>query len=184
MVITLPTWLTLSRIAALVPLAALLALDDAVARTVALLLFLAAAATDWLDGRLARARGEVSALGRCLDPIADKLLVATLLIMLLAAGEAPLVPVLVILLRELTISGLREALAGEEGPSLPVTHLAKWKTTVQMVALAVLVVGDHVPAGAAVGAALLWLAAALTAITGAQYMKSALGQLAEQPVKV
>jgi cardiolipin synthase len=62
--------------------------------------------------------------------------------------------------------------------------LAKWKTTVQMVALAVLVVGDHVPAGAAVGAALLWLAAALTAITGAQYMKSALGQLAEQPVKV
>jgi cardiolipin synthase len=183
MVITLPTWLTLSRIAALVPLAGLLALDDALARTVALVLFLAAAATDWLDGRLARARGEVSALGRCLDPIADKLLVATLLVMLLAAGEAPLVPVLVILLRELTISGLREAMAGT-GPSLPVTLLAKWKTTVQMVALAVLVVGDHVPAGAAVGAALLWLAAVLTAVTGVQYLKSALGQLADQPLKV
>ena len=183
MVITLPTWLTLSRIAALVPLALLLALDAPAARAAALVLFLAAAATDWFDGRLARARGEVTVLGRCLDPIADKLLVATLLVMLLAAGEAPVVPVLVILLRELTISGLREAMAGN-GPSLPVTALAKWKTTVQMVALATLVVGDHIPAGAAVGAALLWLAAALTAITGAQYLKSALGQLAEQPVKV
>jgi len=183
MVITLPTWLTLSRIAALAPLALLLVVDDPRARAAAVVLFLAAAATDWLDGHLARRRGEVSALGRCLDPIADKLLVATPLIMLLGAGEAPVVPVLVILLRELTISGLREAMAGT-GPSLPVTALAKWKTTIQMIALAVLVVGDHVPGGAAVGAVLLWLAAVLTAVTGAQYVKSALGQLAEHPMKV
>jgi len=183
MVITLPTWLTLSRIIALVPLALLLWVDDPRASVAALVLFLAAAATDWLDGRLARARGEVTALGRCLDPIADKLLVATLLVMLLAADQAPLVPVLVILLRELTISGLREAMAGS-GPALPVTPLAKWKTTVQMIALAVLVVGDHVPGGTATGAALLWLAAALTAVTGVQYLKSALGRLADHPVKV
>ncbi|MFP4127142.1 MAG: CDP-diacylglycerol--glycerol-3-phosphate 3-phosphatidyltransferase [Alphaproteobacteria bacterium] len=183
MVITLPTWLTLSRIAALVPLALLLWVDDPRASIAALVLFLAAAATDWLDGRLARTRGEVTRLGRCLDPIADKLLVATLLVMLLAAGQAPVVPVLVILLRELTISGLREALAGS-APALAVTPLAKWKTTAQMTALAVLVVGDHVPGGTTAGAALLWLAAALTAVTGVQYLKSALGQLADQPVKV
>jgi len=183
MVITLPTWLTLSRIAVLAPLALLLVVDDPRARAVALVLFVAAAATDWLDGRLARARDEVSPLGRCLDPIADKLLVATPLIMLLGTGEAPVVPVLVILLRELTISGLREAMAGT-GPTLPVTLLAKWKTTVQMVAIAVLVVGDVVPGGAAAGAALLWLAALLTTITGVQYVKSAFVQLAGQPLKV
>jgi cardiolipin synthase len=183
MVITLPTWLTLSRIVVLLPLALLLADDALWARSLAVALFVVAATTDWLDGRLARARGEVTPLGRCLDPIADKLLVATPLIVLLGTGEAPLVPVLVILLRELTISGLREALAGT-GPALPVTPLAKWKTTVQMVALAVLVVGDHVPGGTATGAALLWLAAALTAVTGAQYVKSAVAQLADQSVKV
>jgi len=183
MPITLPTWLTLARIAALAPLTLLLLVDDPRARALAMVLFLAAAATDWLDGRLARARGEVSALGRCLDPIADKLLVATPLIILLGGGEAPLVPVLVILLRELTISGLREAMAGS-GPALPVTGLAKWKTATQMAALAVLIVAEHLPGGAALGATLIWLAALLTAITGAQYVKSAVGRLAGQPVKV
>jgi CDP-diacylglycerol--glycerol-3-phosphate 3-phosphatidyltransferase len=180
--ITLSTWLTLSRIAALVPLALLLADDGLWARALAAVLFVAAATTDWLDGRIARARGEVTSLGRCLDPIADKLLVATPLIMLLGTGEAPLVPVLVILLRELAVSGLREAMAGR-GPTLAVTALAKWKTLTQMAALTVLIVALHVPAGATVGALLLWVAALLTAVTGAQYLKTALGQLSEQPVE-
>ncbi len=178
MAITLPTWLTIVRIAALVPLAALLMVDDPVARWMALALFVMAALTDWVDGRLARAWNQVTPLGRCLDPIADKLLVATPLVILLGDGAAPMLPVLVILVRELTVSGLREALAGR-GPALPVTVLAKWKTTVQMVALSVLIVAAALPYGATVGAALLWLAAALTAITGAQYVAAGLKELAD-----
>ena len=177
MTITFPTWLTIGRLAVLVPLVVLLLVDGTVARWLALLLFVAAAATDYVDGRLARAWDQVTALGRVLDPIADKLLIATPLLVLLDAGEAPLVPVLVILIRELGVSGLREALAGE-GPALPVTNLAKWKTSVQMAALAVLIVGDTVPGGTAAGGVMLWLAAVLTAVTGLQYLKAALGRIA------
>lgn len=182
MTITLPTWLTLGRIAAVPPIAVLLALDDPTARWAAAALFALAAATDWVDGHLARTRGEVSALGRCLDPIADKLLVATVLVVLVAQEAALLVPVLVILVRELTVSGLREALA-DRGPALPVTKLAKWKTTVQMVALVVLCVGPALQGAALAGALLLWVAAALTAITGAQYLKAAVVQLAATPAR-
>ncbi len=180
MALTLPNRLTVARIVALVPITVLLSFEAPLARWIALLLFAAAAVTDWLDGRLARARGETTALGRCLDPIADKLLVAAPLVVLLGTGDAPMVPVLVILLRELVVSGLREALASQ-GPALPVTRLAKWKTTVQMVALAVLIVGAALPGAPLVGSVLLWLAAALTAVTGAQYAIAAVRDLAARP---
>jgi cardiolipin synthase (CMP-forming) len=182
MQLTLANRLTLLRVALVPPVALLVTMDDPVARIVALLLFLVAAITDYLDGRIARARGEISDFGRCLDPIADKLLVATVLIALLAADRAPWVPVLLIVLRELAIAGLREFLAGR-GPTLPVTSLAKWKTTVQLVALALLIVGDLVPYVRLGGDVLLWVAAALTVVTAIGYVRSALGflGLAETP---
>jgi len=170
---SLPNLLTLGRIAAIPVIVALLFLDGAAARWGALVLYLAACATDWLDGWLARARGEVSPLGRFLDPIADKLLVAAILVMLIAAGDlrgAAVLAAIVILCRELLVSGLREYLA-ELRVALPVSRLAKWKTTVQMLALALLLPGPAAPAEVALaGILLLWLAAALTLVTGWDYL--------------
>jgi len=170
---SLPNLMTLARIAAIPVVVALLFLDGAAARWAALGLYLAACATDWLDGWLARARGEVSALGRFLDPIADKLLVAAILVMLIAAGDlrgAAVLAAIVILCRELLVSGLREYLA-ELRVVLPVSRLAKWKTTVQMLALALLLPGPAAPAEVALaGVLLLWLAAALTLVTGWDYL--------------
>lgn len=104
-------------------------------------LFIAASITDYYDGKLARDRGEVSAFGRLLDPIADKLLVATALVVILAKPgmihEISYIPVFVILCRELLVSGLREFLR-EVNVGLPVTRLAKWKTGFQMTALAMI----------------------------------------------
>lgn len=176
MQLTLANRLTLLRVAIVPLLAVVVMVDTPLARLVALLLFTTAAATDYLDGRIARARNEITDLGRCLDPIADKLLVATALIALVAADRAPWLPVLVIVLRELAISGLREFLAGR-GPSLAVTPLAKWKTTVQMVALALLLVGDLLPLVRLTGDLLLWLAAVLTVVTAIGYVRSAAGFL-------
>ncbi|MFW5679718.1 MAG: CDP-diacylglycerol--glycerol-3-phosphate 3-phosphatidyltransferase [Pseudomonadota bacterium] len=176
MQLTLANRLTLLRVAIVPLLAVVVMVDTPLARLVALLLFTTAAATDYLDGRIARARNEITDLGRCLDPIADKLLVATALIALVAADRAPWLPVLVIVLRELAISGLREFLAGR-GPSLAVTQLAKWKTTVQMVALALLLVGDLLPLVRLTGDLLLWLAAVLTVVTAIGYVRSAAGFL-------
>lgn len=173
MPLTLANRLTLLRVVLVPPVAVLVVLDDPAARLLALALFLVAAVTDYLDGHIARARGEISALGRCLDPIADKLLVATVLIALVAADRAPWMPVLLIVLRELAVSGLREFLAGR-GPSLPVTTLAKWKTTLQLVALALLIVGDLLPFVRPTGDALLWAAAALTILTAIGYLRSSL----------
>ncbi|MEW5728921.1 MAG: CDP-diacylglycerol--glycerol-3-phosphate 3-phosphatidyltransferase, partial [Pseudomonadota bacterium] len=145
-------------------------------------LFVAAAVTDWFDGYIARSRNQVSAFGRFLDPIADKLLGAAVLFMLVAfervSGWSEL-PALVILLREILVSGLREFLA-EVRIGMPVSRLAKWKTGIQMVALPVLLVG---PAGPKVlpvqeiGEVCLWVAAALTLITGWDYLRSGLRHL-------
>ncbi|MEI6986592.1 MAG: CDP-diacylglycerol--glycerol-3-phosphate 3-phosphatidyltransferase, partial [Rhodospirillaceae bacterium] len=135
---SLPNLLTLARIAAIPPAVALFYVPWAWADWVLLGLFLSAAFTDWLDGHLARALKQESAFGRFLDPIADKLLVMALLFMLAATGRLPdlsVVPGVMILLREILISGLREFLAGV-GVSLRVSGLAKWKTAVQMVAVA------------------------------------------------
>lgn len=152
-------------------------------RLVALVLFVAAAVTDWLDGYLARRMNVVSPLGRMLDPIADKLIVAAILVMLVADATIPgvhVVAALAILMREIFISGLREFFGGR-GVVVPVTVLAKWKTTVQLVAVAVLIAWPLAGAGANAvwfaGIALLWLSATMTIWTGAQYTGAMVSQL-------
>jgi CDP-diacylglycerol--glycerol-3-phosphate 3-phosphatidyltransferase len=148
--------------------------------------FVLAALSDFLDGWLARRLSATSMWGATLDPVADKALIAAAILGLLALGPNPavIVPAALILVREFAVSALRETVAGK-GLSLPVTWLAKWKTTLQLVALgAELIVAswrafglpDHPPliARAALGAhALLWVAAIVTVITGAQYWAEA-----------
>lgn len=182
MVTSLPNLLTLSRIVVIPLVIATFYVDGPPARWVACGLFVAAAVTDWFDGYIARSRNQVSAFGRFLDPIADKLLVAAVLFMLVAFERiSPWseLPALVILLREILVSGLREFLA-EVRIGMPVSRLAKWKTGIQMVALPVLLVGDAGPAGLPVreiGEVCLWVAAALTLITGWDYLRSGLRHL-------
>lgn len=182
MLTSLPNLLTISRILVIPLVALLLAHDAAFARLAALALFAGACATDYLDGYLARKRAEVSGLGRFLDPIADKLLVAAVLVMLLANGGLTgwmVVPVMLILGRELLVSGLREYLAELRVP-MPVSKLAKWKTTGQMLALGLLI-----PTGPAfepwpfqgLGEVCLLLATLLTLITGWDYLKRGLGHM-------
>ncbi|NWG71176.1 MAG: CDP-diacylglycerol--glycerol-3-phosphate 3-phosphatidyltransferase [Parvularculaceae bacterium] len=167
--------LTLGRILLVLPFAALFFIDRPFAMAAAFVLFTVAALTDLLDGWVARARNETSALGAALDPIADKLLLAAALLLLTRNGVisgTAVVAALAILLREIGVAGLREALA-QRRLALPVTRLAKWKTAAQLIAVAVLIAaapGSIAPATVAgAGTALLWLAAALTLWTGAEY---------------
>jgi CDP-diacylglycerol---glycerol-3-phosphate 3-phosphatidyltransferase len=154
-------------------------------RWVALAVFIAAAVTDWLDGYFARIWGQQSTFGRMLDPIADKLLVASCLLMLAADGTIrgwSLWAAIVILCREILVSGLREYLA-ELRVSVPVTQLAKWKTTLQLVAVGFLIAGDAgdliVPITSLVGLSLLWLSAILTLYTGWDYFRAGVRHLIE-----
>lgn len=167
--------ITLARMALVIPFAAMFFIDAPWAMIAALVIFTIAALTDFLDGWVARKRGESSALGAALDPIADKLLVAAALVLLVRNGvirDAGVVAALIILLRELLVAGLREAMA-QRGLSLPVAPLAKWKTTFQLVACGFLLAAA--PGGLAgeslrpVAAGLFWLAAILTFWTGADY---------------
>src|SRR5271157_4244405 len=144
MLTDLPNLLTLSRIAAIPLLVGLVAARYPLTDFIACLAFSAAAITDYFDGKLARSRRQQSDLGRMLDPIADKLLVGAVLMMLVGIGRLSslaLYPAIVIMLREILVSGLREYLAGIR-VGLPVTSLAKWKTGFQMGALATLLAGD------------------------------------------
>ncbi len=174
----LPNTLTVGRIVAVPILIACLQVGGETARWLALGVFVLASVTDWLDGYLARRWSLESALGTMLDPIADKLLVAAALLMLVADGTITGVHTLaaiVILAREVLVSGLREYLAGHD-VKIAVTPLAKVKTLVQMSAL-VLLLAPAAGAWAAVstaGLAALWLAALLTVWTGAVYLKAAL----------
>jgi len=176
MITSLPNLLTLSRIAVIPMIVALFFFDGDAARWAACALFAVAAITDYFDGYLARARQEVSKLGRFLDPVADKLLVVTLIVMLVAFDRMSLVtvlPAIIIVCREIIVSGLREFLATLQ-ISLPVTSLAKWKTAIQLFALGFLIVGDTGPDFMPVqliGEIGLWLAAVMTFITGYDYMR-------------
>jgi cardiolipin synthase len=184
----LPNLLTLSRIAAIPLLVALAIVGAPWADLAACAVFSAAAITDYFDGKLARERQQISAFGRMLDPIADKLLVGAALMLLAGMGrlsEFGLLPAIVILLREILVSGLREYLAGL-AVGLPVTKLAKWKTGFQMGALGTLLAGDT---GASVigltflpvsliGELMLWTAAVLTIITGWDYLQAGLRHVA------
>jgi cardiolipin synthase len=168
--------LTMSRIAAIPLIAALLFFNDPLLRWLAFALYAIACITDFFDGYIARRMAQVSALGRFLDPIADKLVIAAILMVMTAHGQISgwvVLPALIILCREIMVSGLREYLA-ELKVGVPVSILAKWKTTMQMLALAFLIVGDAGPREfptQTIGEGLLWLAAGLTVITGYDYLR-------------
>lgn len=137
-------------------------------------LFVTASITDWLDGYAARILEAQSNIGRFLDPIADKLLVSTSLLLLVHYDHADLLPAIAIVCREILVSGLREFLA-EIRVSVPVSRLAKWKTGVQMTAISVLLLGaggPHWLHAEAFGSILLWIAALLTLLTGYAYLKT------------
>ena len=188
--LTLPNVLTYGRIAAVPMVAGCLFVADIFAgglwlRWVALAIFAAAAITDWFDGYLARVWEQQSSLGRMLDPIADKLLVAACLLMLAADGTIrgwTLWAAIIILCREILVSGLREFLA-ELRVSVPVSQLAKWKTTMQLVALGFLVAGEAgnqvLPPCTQIGIGLLWLSALITLYTGYDYFRAGVRHLLE-----
>ena len=172
----LPNALTLFRIGAIPVIAAFMAAGW---HWMAFVLFLIAVATDFLDGMAARWLKQTSKLGVMLDPIADKVLAACILLVLTEEGVVHgwhLIPALIILAREVLVSGLREYLAGLS-VSLPVTFAAKGKTAVQFTALAALILAPALPVQSGTslyvsGYVLLWIAAALTAVTGYAYFRA------------
>ncbi len=184
---SLPNVLTYARIVAVPSLVAcLFYIEGDAARWWAFGLFVAAALTDWLDGYVARSWAQQSALGRMLDPIADKLIVGTALLMLVADHTIEgfnLWAAVIILCREILVSGLREFLA-ELNVKVHVTQLAKWKTTVQMVALAILLAAPAAeklyPGITDTGLLFLWLAALLTLWTGFDYLTAAIRHAMER----
>lgn len=186
MLTKIPNILTLGRIIAIpVLILSLVFMDAPVANWVAFGFYTAACITDFFDGYLARVLDQQSAFGRFLDPIADKLLVASVLLVLMGVdhiGGLTILPAAVILCREILVSGLREFLA-EVRVSVPVTRLAKWKTTIQMLALGFLLVGPAGPdfgpiATIEIGIVGLWGAALLTLVTGADYFIAGLRHIA------
>jgi len=197
--LALPNLLTYGRIAA-VPVVVALMFSQSIMqgglwlRWVALAIFIAAGITDVLDGYFARSWGQQSLFGRMLDPIADKLLVGSCLLML-AAEETihgwSLLCAVIILCREILVSGLREYLA-ELRVSVPVTRLAKWKTTWQLVAVGFLIAGEagdkiamvifktDMPVVTNIGLILLWVSALVTLYTGWDYLRAGLTHLNEE----
>jgi cardiolipin synthase (CMP-forming) len=180
--LTLPNLLTLSRIFAVPILVTLLWRPTPIDYAFTFVLYCLVGITDYFDGYLARTQGQISRLGQFLDPIADKIMVAAVIMMLVStrkmSGEPVIhglhiIPALIILLREIIVSGLREFLA-ELRVGMPVSKLAKWKTTFQLVALGALIFGGAVPEHLwvhDVGLGSLWAAAALTLITGYDYLR-------------
>lgn len=178
---TLPNILTLSRILAVPILVGLLwpaelGHEWRTGYAFAFLLYCLMAITDYFDGYLARAQSTVSKLGIFLDPIADKIMVGAVVLMLTATHDISgihIIAGLIILLREIAVSGLREFLAGLR-VSVPVSKLAKWKTTFQLIALGAMILAGALPDWAFVrltGLATLWAAAVLTLITGWDYLR-------------
>jgi cardiolipin synthase (CMP-forming) len=174
----LPNILTYGRIVAVPLVAGLLMWGGHNARWAALAIFAAAAITDFFDGYLARKWQQQSSLGRMLDPIADKVLVAVVLLVLSADGilfGGHIWAAIIILSREVLVSGLREYLGGLQ-VSVPVTRIAKWKTTVQLLSMGFLIAG---PAGdmfyphiTRIGIGMLWIAAGLTLYSGYDYFRA------------
>jgi CDP-diacylglycerol---glycerol-3-phosphate 3-phosphatidyltransferase len=188
--LTLPNLLTYARIVAVPIVVACMYWSDILQggqwlRWLALVIFIAAGITDFFDGYFARIWGQQSNFGRMLDPIADKLLVASCLLMLAANDTIKgwsLWAAIVILCREILVSGLREYLA-ELNVRVQVTWLAKWKTTLQLIAVGFLILGDVgdaiVPVVTPIGLSLLWLSALLTLYTGWDYFRAGLRHLIE-----
>lgn len=185
---SLPNILTYGRIAAVPAVVAVLFfMHGDNARWMAFALFCAAGVTDWLDGYLARVWEQQSTLGRMLDPIADKLLVGAVLLMLVydrTIDGLAIFAAVIILSREILVSGLREFLA-ELNVKILVSRLAKWKTALQMVALGALLAGPaaeralQMPGIVTAGIGLLWIAAVLTIWTGYDYIKAGISRAIE-----
>ena len=183
--LTVPNLLTLSRIIAVPLLAWFLWWPGwAAGYGAGFALYCLMGVTDYFDGYLARAQGTVSKLGIFLDPIADKIMVAAVILLLVGTRDAApaVIPgmhqiaALIILLREIAVSGLREFMA-ELRVSVPVSSLAKWKTTLQLVALGALILGGAVPGSpwiGRLGLSALWIAAVLTLVTGWDYLRAGL----------
>ncbi|HWY62217.1 MAG TPA: CDP-diacylglycerol--glycerol-3-phosphate 3-phosphatidyltransferase [Rhizomicrobium sp.] len=198
----LPNAITILRILLVPVFAIAFVMPGDAARAVAFLVFVIAGVSDWLDGFAARKLKAGSDFGRMLDPIADKVLVAVALMMLVAEGTFTrysattgalsllrLVPALIILAREILVSGLREFLAGTR-VSVPVTAIAKFKTAVQMVAIGAMILTPlaetYVPGipsltYAFIAYILLWIAAALTVYTGVIYFKNGMAHIRPGP---
>jgi cardiolipin synthase (CMP-forming) len=182
----LPNILTYGRIVAVPLVAGLLMWGGDTSRWIALGIYIVAALTDFLDGYLARKWQQQSALGRMLDPIADKVLVSVVLLVLAADGilfGGHLWAAIIILAREVLVSGLREFL-GELRVSVPVTKIAKWKTTVQLLAIGFLIAGPagdkFIPHTTQFGIVFLWIAAALTLYTGYDYFRAGLRHVVDE----
>ena len=198
----LPNALTILRIALVPVFAIAFVMPGDLARVVAFAVFAIAGLSDWLDGFAARKLNAGSDFGRMLDPIADKVLVAVALMMLVAEGDIRqfvltgglrsllrLVPALIILAREILVSGLREFLSGLH-VSVPVTAVAKFKTAVQMVAIGAMILTPlaekFLPAElsltyAFIAYLLLWVAAALTVYTGVIYFRNGMAHIDPRP---
>ena len=157
-------------------------LDSAIGRGIAAGVFIIACLTDFLDGYVARLLSQTSKLGQFLDPVADKLLVASTLLMLAGFGKmhtSSLLPAIIILCREILVSSLRESLSDFQ-VRVPITLLAKWKTTIQMLAISCLLLSDTIFFGnllQIIGEISLWIAAFLTLMTGYDYFRTGLKHL-------
>lgn len=186
MIFNIPNILTFSRILAIPVVVGLVFIDPPIGNWLAFSVYASACITDFFDGYFARAWHQQSKLGRFLDPIADKLLVAAVLLMLVGIDRVSgltVIPAAIILCREILVSGLREFLAGVH-VSLPVSRLAKWKTTLQLIALGFLLVGEAGPdfgpfTTLQIGTHGLWIAAGITLITGLDYLVAGLRHIAE-----
>lgn len=177
MLSTVPNLLTLARIGLIPVMMGTFYTESVVGRWVAVFVFIFACFTDFLDGYVARVWSQTTKLGQFLDPVADKLLVASTLLMLAGFGRIShftLMPAVIILCREIMVSGLRECLS-ELKVNMPVTTFAKWKTAVQMIAISLLFLGDTPTFGnpfLIVGEGMLWAAAIMTLISGVDYLKA------------
>ena len=169
----IPNFLTMLRIGLIPVLVVSFYIDGNAARYVAAGIFIFASVTDYFDGFLARLWKAESSFGTILDPIADKLLVASTLLMLVHKDMAPVLPILAILCREMLVSGMREYLA-QIKVSVPVNNLAKIKTAVQMIAIIILILGEDLIGIShmnEVGKIAIWIAAILTLVTGYAYFR-------------
>lgn len=171
----LPNYLTIARIVAIPAIVMTFYFEDSkFAHRIGAIIFVLASITDFFDGYLARKLDLISSFGQMFDPIADKVLVGCVMLMLVKDGLADEIPCLLILAREFTVAGLREFLA-QVRVSVPVTQLAKLKTTIQMIAITMLILGSTGSGIALVeiiGHICLWVAAILTLVTGFSYLKA------------
>ncbi len=173
--------LTVSRLVILPVVVLLMFIPQSWAAAVCLTFYIAGAVTDWLDGWVARKYDQITEFGTFLDPIADKIYVVTIMLMLVATERITgvfVLLVIVILAREFMVSGLREYL-GPKNVKLPVSALAKWKTAVQMIATGILIVAPYITGGTIIGILALTGAAVLTVITGWEYLKTGLEHMDE-----